>query len=122
MLPPFRAGLGGLLGSGRQWTSWIHLEDLVELVCFALEQPALAGPVNATAPHPVTNAEFTRRLAAALGRPALLPVPALALRMVFGEMASVFLDSQRVLPQAALAAGFEFRYPELAGALVQSLA
>ncbi len=122
MLPLFKAGLGGRLGSGRQWMSWINLEDLVELICLALEQPELAGPVNATAPSPVTNAEFTRQLAARLRRPALLPVPAFALRMVFGEMASVLLDSQRVLPQAALAAGFRFRYPELGPALRDLLA
>jgi len=122
MLPLFKAGLGGRLGSGRQWMSWINLEDLVELICLALEQPELAGPLNATAPSPVTNAEFTRQLAARLRRPALLPVPAFALRMVFGEMASVLLDSQRVLPQAALAAGFRFRYPELGPALRDLLA
>jgi hypothetical protein len=117
MLPPFKLGLGGRLGDGRQWMSWIHRDDLVELIRFAVEEPVLAGAVNAVAPAPVTNAEFTRRLAAALHRPALFPVPAVALRALFGEMASVVLDSQRVAPAAAQAAGFAFRYPELGSAL-----
>ncbi|MEK7406872.1 MAG: TIGR01777 family oxidoreductase [Acidobacteriota bacterium] len=117
MLPAFRMGAGGRLGSGRQWMSWIHLDDLVELIRFAILEPALSGPVNATAPNPVTNREFTRELAAALHRPAIFPVPALALKALFGEMASILLDSQRALPQAALAAGFLFQYPELAPAL-----
>lgn len=117
LLLPFKAGLGGRLGDGRQWMSWIHRDDLVELIRFAVEEPALRGAVNAVAPAPVTNAEFTRQLAAALRRPALLPAPAFALRAVFGEMASVLLGSQRVLPEAAQAAGFVFAYPELAGAL-----
>lgn len=117
MLPLFRLGLGGALGSGVQWMSWIHLEDLVELMSFALREPRLEGPLNAVAPNPVRNAEFTRTLAAALGRPASLRVPAFALRLRFGEMASMLLESQRVRPQAALAAGFGFRRPELAPAL-----
>jgi uncharacterized protein (TIGR01777 family) len=117
MLPAFRAGLGGRLGSGRQWMSWIHLEDLVKLILFAVRTPGLRGPVNAVAPHPATNAEFTRALAAALRRPAFWRVPGFLLRALFGEMASVLLDSQRVRPEAALAAGFRFRRPELAEAL-----
>lgn len=116
ILPPFRMGLGGKLGNGRQWTSWIHLEDMIGLLRFAIDHP-VSGALNAVAPHPVTNAEFTRALAAALHRPAIFPVPTLALRMLFGEMAEVILGSQRVLPERAQAAGFAFRYPSLAPAL-----
>jgi hypothetical protein len=121
MLPPFRRFVGGKLGSGRQWMSWIHLDDLVGLIRFVLENP-LSGPVNGTAPNPVTNADFTRSLAAALRRPAIFPVPGLALKLLFGEMAQVLLGSQRVLPRAAQAAGFRFHYPELSRALKQLLA
>jgi hypothetical protein len=122
MLPPFRLGVGGRLGSGRQWMSWIHLEDALGLLEFALGRDALAGPLNATAPNPVVNAEFTRRLAAALHRPAFTPAPAFALKLMFGEMAGMLLNGQRVEPRAALAAGYTFRYPELAPALNQLLA
>jgi uncharacterized protein (TIGR01777 family) len=117
MLPPFRAGVGGPLASGKQWMSWIHVDDVVGLILFALSNAAVRGPVNATAPHPVTNAEFTRELGKALHRPAFFPVPEFALRLLFGEMASVVLASQRVLPQAAESAGYQFRYPELPAAL-----
>lgn len=122
MLLPFRLGLGGRLGSGRQWMSWIHLDDLVALIRYALDERSLKGPVNATAPEPVTNTEFTRELGRALGRPAVLPVPALALRLLYGEMSEVLLSSQRVLPATAQAAGFAFRYPRLAPALRNLLA
>ena len=113
LLPVFRLGVGGRLGSGRQWMSWIHIDDVVSLILFAIENAALQGPFNATAPDPVTNDEFTRRLAAALHRPAIFPVPAIALKLVFGEMSQVLLDSQRALPVAAQAAGFEFQHPRL---------
>jgi uncharacterized protein (TIGR01777 family) len=116
MLPPFKAFAGGKLGSGRQWMSWIHAEDLVALICHAIEKPA-SGALNGTAPNPVTNAVFTRELAAALHRPAIFPVPALALKLMFGEMSEVLLASQRVLPQAALSTGFRFTFPELGAAL-----
>jgi uncharacterized protein (TIGR01777 family) len=125
LLPPFRLGAGGRLGSGRQWMSWIHIDDVAGLILFAMENAAgtpLSGAVNATAPHPVTNDEFTRRLAAALQRPAIFPVPAFALKLLFGEMSEVLLDSQRVLPAAALAAGFHFQYPDLSAALESILA
>ena len=122
MLPPFKAGLGGRLGSGRQWMSWIHLDDLVELIRFAVEQPSLRGAVNATSPNPVTNAAFTATLAEVLKRPAVLPVPAFLLKTAFGAMAEILLDSQRVLPQAAQAAGFRFQYPDLEAALRHALA
>lgn len=117
MLPPFRLGLGGRLGSGRQWMSWIHVEDLVRLIRFAIDEPKLSGPVNATSPEPVTNTEFTATLAKALGRPAFFPVPAIALRVVLGELASMLLGGQRVSPTRARDAGFEWQFGELAAAL-----
>jgi uncharacterized protein (TIGR01777 family) len=116
MLPPFKAFVGGKIGSGKQWMSWIHLDDLVGIICHALQNP-MSGPFNGTAPNPVTNADFTSALASALGRPALFPVPSLALKAIFGEMSSVLLGSQRVLPRATEAAGYKFEYPELAPAL-----
>lgn len=117
MLPIFRWGLGGKLGSGRQWMSWIHVADVTALIRHALATDSLRGPINATAPNPVSNSEFTRTLAGALHRPGIFPVPAFALKLAYGQMASVILASQRVLPAAAESAGFRFRYPSLAGAL-----
>jgi uncharacterized protein (TIGR01777 family) len=116
MTPAFRTGLGGRLGSGQQWMSWIHLEDEIRLLLFAVENLDIRGPLNATAPWPVRNAEFTRTLAATLRRPAFLPVPAFALR-VLGEFSHELLDSKRVLPAAALDHGYGFRFSELAPAL-----
>jgi uncharacterized protein len=121
MLLPFRLGVGGRLGTGKQWMSWIALDDLVSLLKFAIEDAALSGPVNAVAPNPVTNAAFTRELAAAVHRPAILPVPAFALKILFGEMSEILLGGQRVIPQAALRAGFQFRYAGLGEALRQSI-
>jgi uncharacterized protein (TIGR01777 family) len=117
MLPAFRLGFGGRLGSGRQWMSWIHLDDLLRLIEFALADSGVSGPLNATAPNAATNREFTSTLARALHRPAFVTVPAFALQAPFGEMASVLLSSQRAIPRAALDAGFEFRHPELGPAL-----
>jgi uncharacterized protein len=117
MLAPFRLGLGGRLGSGRQWMSWIHRDDLVGLLILALTEPSVTGAINGVAPHPVTNAEFTRALGQALHRPTLLPVPALALRAALGEMAAVLLDSQRVVPRAAERHGYRFQYPAVAPTL-----
>ncbi|MGH7894041.1 MAG: TIGR01777 family oxidoreductase [Candidatus Binatia bacterium] len=121
MLIPFRAGLGGRLGSGKQWMSWIHRDDVVGLVLAALERAAYTGPVNATAPAPVRNRDFTKALAHAVHRPAILPVPGIALRLVLGEMADMLLTGQRVVPKVATAAGYAFKYPELAGALAASV-
>jgi uncharacterized protein len=121
LLLPFRLGAGGRLGSGRQWMSWIGVDDAVNLILFAIENAALQGAVNGTAPEPVTNAEFTRILAAALHRPAMFPVPEFALKLVFGEMSEVLLDSQRVLPAAAQAAGFTFQYTQLSAAFAHIL-
>ena len=121
MLPVFRLGLGGRLGSGRQWFSWIHIQDLVRALVFCLEEPGLKGPVNCTAPEPVTNRELTRHLARALGRPAFLPVPGPLLRLVMGEMGSVLLEGQRVVPAALEGAGFVFSFPGLGKALAHIL-
>jgi hypothetical protein len=121
MLPPFRLGLGGKLGDGRQWISWIHIDDLLRLVLFAVENRAVHGALNASSPKPVTNAEFTRTLATALQRPAILPVPKIVLKLALGELAGLLLGSLRVLPQATEQAGFRFERPKLAGALVSLL-
>jgi len=122
MLPPFKLGIGGRLGSGKQWTSWIHIDDAVNLILFAMENGQIRDPINATAPHPVTNAEFTHELARVLHRPAIFPVPPFALRLMYGGMADVVLASQRVIPAAAQAAGFQFQYHDLAPALANLLA
>lgn len=116
MAMPFRFGLGAVLGSGAQWMPWIHIEDQARLALFAIENLDLRGPLNAAAPWPVRNLEFTRTLAATLRRPAFLRVPAFALRLL-GEFSHELLDSKRVLPAAATEHGFGFRYPELANAL-----
>ncbi|MCZ6645804.1 MAG: TIGR01777 family oxidoreductase [SAR324 cluster bacterium] len=117
LLPLFRVGLGGPVGSGRQWISWIHLADMVALILYALENPAMTGVVNAVAPNPVTNREFARTLGRVLRRPALLPAPAFALKLALGEMATIVLDSQRVEPRAAAEAGFRFRFDHLREAM-----
>lgn len=121
MLGPFRLGLGGPAGGGRQWLPWIHHDDLVALYLRALDDDSWHGPYNATSPEPVTNAAFAKALGHALRRPALLPTPAPVLRALFGEMASTITTGQRALPQAASAAGFEFTWPELDGALADLL-
>jgi hypothetical protein len=122
LLPAFRAGLGGRVGDGRQWFPWIHLEDCAALARFALESPLASGPWNCVAPGAVRNAEFSRALAHALHRPALLPLPAFAVRAALREISSELLASRRVVPAAATAAGFAFRFPELAPALADVLA
>lgn len=118
MAIPFRLGAGGRIGSGRQFMSWIHVDDWVGMVLWALANPACAGPLNLTAPLPVTNAVFTRELGRALHRPAILPAPAFALRLMLGEMAdALLLSGQRVLPAQAQALGYRFEYATLAAAL-----
>ena len=119
---PVRFGLGTVLGNGQQWVSWIHLDDLVDLVLFVLDQESLAGPLNATAPTPVRHAEVMQAIAAALGR-RLWPfeVPAKWLRAALGELAQLFVDGQRVTPDRALALGFRFRYATIGAALAATL-
>ena len=122
MLPPFKFGLGGRIGSGEHWMSWIHADDAVGLIEFALQQQSITGPLNLTAPNPVKNTEFTAALGKALSRPAILPIPVAALRLLFGEMSQILVTSQRVLPSAALKARYQFRYSHLGSALQQILA
>jgi uncharacterized protein (TIGR01777 family) len=117
MIPPFKLYVGGPLGSGRQWVSWIHRDDVVGLFRFALENDAARGPINATAPHPVPMAEFCRTLGRALGRPSWAPVPAPALRLLLGEMSEMLLTGQRVEPREALRLGYAFHYERLEPAL-----
>ncbi|MDI3258760.1 MAG: TIGR01777 family oxidoreductase [Sinobacteraceae bacterium] len=121
MLPAFRWGLGGPIASGRQWLSWIHRSDVVALIRWCVDRPTVRGAYNATAPHPVTNAEFARALGRALQRPAFLRMPATALKLLLGEMAQLLITGQRVLPARLLAEGFAFSFPELSDALVASL-
>ena len=118
----FRWGLGGRLGSGRQWMPWIHVTDVARLFLHAVTDSSMRGPVNAVAPGAVTNAEFTRALARTVHRPALVPVPAFLLRLLPGGMSELFLDSQRIRPAAADAAGFRFLHPELPDALQHAFA
>lgn len=122
MLPPFRFFAGGPMGSGRQYMSWIHREDWISMVRWLVHEPRAAGPVNVTAPEPVTNREFATALGAALHRPALVSAPAFALKVLLGEMATpLLLTGQRAIPAKALALGFRFRHPELRAALADLL-
>jgi hypothetical protein len=122
MLPLFRLGLGGRLGDGKQWMPWIHVDDVVGLFLHAAREPSVRGPINAVAPAPVTNADFTRALGKALHRPAIFPAPAFALRAALGDMADVVLASQRVFPEVALRTGYVFQHETLEGALARVLA
>lgn len=117
MLLPFRLGVGGPIGNGRQWFSWVARADLVALIRRLIEDAGASGAFNGTAPTPVTNAEFARTLARTLQRPALLRTPPFALKLLFGEMADMLLTGQRVVPRRAAGIGFAFRYPQLAQAL-----
>ncbi|MCZ8521546.1 MULTISPECIES: TIGR01777 family oxidoreductase [Paenibacillus] len=114
---PFLFGAGGRIGSGRQWLSWIHVDDMVRLIDYCVSNRQMQGPVNATAPEPVRSDSFGRSLAKAMGRPYLFPVPAFVMKLVFGEMSMLLLEGQRVLPQAALKDGFQFTYPAIDEAL-----
>lgn len=114
MMRPFRFFVGGPMGSGRQYLSWIHRLDVIEMIRWIIETPAVSGPLNATAPHPVTNREFARALGRALHRPSLVPAPGFALKALLGEMAQpMLLEGQRVLPTRAQQHGYHFRYPEI---------
>ncbi len=122
LIPPFKLFAGGPIGSGRQWFSWIHREDLVALIQHLLQRPDLAGAFNGTAPQPVRMKELSATLGAVLNRPSWLPVPALALEVLLGDSAVIVLEGQRVLPAATQAAGFEYQYPTLKAALKAVLA
>ena len=122
MLPPFRLGAGGRLGSGKQWMSWIHLDDLVQMILFLLNQSACTGPFNGTSPNPVRNNQFTKAMGAALGRPTFMFVPQTALRIAIGEFANFLFASQRVLPSAFENAGFTFQFPDIEPALADIVA
>jgi uncharacterized protein (TIGR01777 family) len=118
MLPAFRWGVGGRIGNGKQYWSWIELSEVVNIILYALNETSLGGPVNVVAPEPVTNAEFTRTLASVLHRPAFLPMPAWAARLVLGEMAdALLLASTRAIPARLQQAGYSFRFGRLQSAL-----
>ena len=117
MVPPFKLGLGGRFGDGQQFMPWVHRDDLVAAIIFLINGSGLSGAFNGSAPHPVTNAGFTRAAARALRRPAFCHAPAPALRLALGEFSSVLLGSQRAEPLAALASGYRFRHPDLDAAL-----
>jgi uncharacterized protein (TIGR01777 family) len=110
MALPYKLGVGGPIGSGKQWLSWIHIDDMVRLIDFCIQNEAIIGPINATAPNPVTNREFGLSLAKAMRRPNLFPLPAFILKMVFGELSTLLLEGQKVLPRALLEHGFTFKY------------
>jgi len=122
MLTPFKLGAGGPLGSGRQWMPWVHVTDLARLYLHAAETTSIRGPMNAVAPNPVRNSEFTKALGRQLHRPAFMPAPYIGLRLLFGEFAQVLFASQRVIPRVAIDTGFVFQFPEIAGALREILA
>ncbi|MEJ2642009.1 MAG: TIGR01777 family oxidoreductase [Desulfosarcinaceae bacterium] len=122
MLPTFRLGLGGPLGSGEQWFPWLHIEDLYRGVRFLMAQPALKGPINFTAPQPIRQAEMAKRIGRLLHRPAILPTPAFAVKLAMGELGETLLASQRVIPDRLSQAGFEFSFPEMETALRDILA
>ena len=122
MIPLFRWFAGGPIGSGRQWFSWVHMEDLARAMLFILERNDISGPVNLCSPRPVTNRELAKALGKVLHRPSLLPAPSFAVRMVLGEFGSVVLKGQKVLPRLLLEKGFTFKYPDIAGALQEVIA
>ena len=122
MLPFFKLGIGGPVAGGRQWVPWVHLDDVVAAILRCLDDPAAEGPVNVSAPNPVTNAELSHALGRALGRPAVLPVPAVALKLLYGDMAELVTTGQRMIPARLLELGFEFGHPEIEQALRDVLA
>lgn len=121
MFMPYRLFVGGKVGSGRQWLSWIHVEDMVRMIQFCIENPAITGPVNGTAPTPLTNDQFGRIVGKVAGRPHWMPVPAFMMKLLFGELSVLLLEGQKVLPQKVLDHGFQFNYPTLEPALQQLL-
>lgn len=121
LLPPFRLGIGGPIGHGKQWFSWIHIDDLTNLIMACVEGQISAPVVNATAPQPVQNRDFAKALGHCLKRPAILPMPALAMKLLLGEVSSLLTTGQRVIPEVAQAQGFSFRYPDIDSALTDLL-
>ncbi|HWH96356.1 MAG TPA: TIGR01777 family oxidoreductase [Baekduia sp.] len=121
MLPPFQMGAGGPVAGGRQYLPWIHVDDLVGLYLQALDDPSWAGAYNGAAPEPVTNKAFSKALGRALGRPAIAPVPAFAIRLLYGDMAAIVTEGQRAVPERALAAGYTYRHADLDAALADAL-
>ena len=122
MLLPFKLGAGGIIGSGKQYWSWIGLHDLVRIIAFCVEHDSIRGAVNAVSPNPMTNYDFTKGVGRALHRPTLFPMPAFAAKLVLGEMANeLLLSSTRVIPKKLKEQGFEFHYPELVGCLEHEL-
>ncbi|MBM3997725.1 MAG: TIGR01777 family protein [Planctomycetes bacterium] len=121
MLTPFKFFVGGPIAGGAQYMSWIHIEDEVGLLLFALDHAEITGPLNATAPNPMTNYDFSKALGSVLGRPSFMPTPGFMLRLAMGEVADILTTGQRVLPKKATAAGYEFQFPELGAALVHLL-
>jgi uncharacterized protein (TIGR01777 family) len=121
MLTPFKMGVGGPVGSGKQWLSWVHNDDLAGIFMLALDNPAATGPINGTAPNPLTNRDFGKALGRALSRPSLLPTPGFALRMMLGQVAEVITTGQRVLPRRALELGYRFQFPVIESALADVL-
>jgi uncharacterized protein (TIGR01777 family) len=117
MLTPFKLGVGGPVAGGRQYMPWVHIDDVVGALLFALDQESVDGPVNVTAPNPVTNKEFSKALGRALHRPAFTPVPRSAIQLLYGEMATVVTTGVRAVPRALEESGYEFRQPELEAAL-----
>ena len=121
MLPPFKLGVGGPVAGGRQYLPWIHIDDLVGIYVAAIDNEAWSGPVNASAPEPVTNAEFSKALGRALHRPAFAPVPAFAIRALYGDMAEIVTEGQRAMPRRPLELGYTFAHPDLDEALTDAL-
>ena len=117
MILPYKFGVGGRIGTGKQWLSWIHIEDIIRLIRYCIENNEVNGPVNATAPHPVTNDEFGRTIGRVLRRPHLFPVPSLVFKVMFGELSDLLLKGQKVLPEKIIGHGFTYTYPTLEGAL-----
>ncbi|MBI3468406.1 MAG: TIGR01777 family protein [Planctomycetes bacterium] len=122
MLTPFKLGVGGPVGNGRQWMSWVHIDDLIGIILHALDHEHVSGVINGTAPEPVTNQQFSKALGRALGRPSFFRVPGFMLRLQFGQVAEIITSGQRVLPKRTVELGYQFRYPTIDAALVDLLA
>lgn len=121
MLPPFRLGIGGAVGNGKQMMSWIHMDDMIELLIFLIMKPDISGVFNATSPNPVSNKEFAKTLGKTLHRPALIPMPEVVIKFILGESAMLLTEGQAAIPEHLLKAGFEFKYPKLKKALAELL-